>query len=60
MVFWDAESISDVFKIIGCQGHVILAKVIAIVFKNVAFSFFHALFFKQLPIDMVIQAFLLL
>jgi hypothetical protein len=60
MVFWDAESISDVFKMIGCQGHVILTKVMAIVVKNVAFSFVHALFFTQLPIDMVIQGFLLL
>ena len=27
MVFWDAESISEVFKMIGCQSHVIQVKV---------------------------------
>ena len=52
MVFLDAESISEVFKMIGYQGHVILSTVMVI--------FLHALFSTQLPIDMVKQAFLLL
>ena len=34
---------------IGCQGHVILAKVIAIVFKNVFFSFFSCIIFYPAP-----------
>jgi len=46
MVFWGAESISDGFKLIGCQGHVILAKVMVISFKKrIVFIFLHALFF---------------
>ena len=30
MVFRDAESISEVSKMIGCQGHVILAMVMVV------------------------------
>ena len=38
VVFWGAESISEGVKLIGCQGHVILAKVMMIVFNSASFS----------------------
>jgi hypothetical protein len=50
MVFWDAESISEVFKMIGCQGHMNVAKVIVIFFKKlIVFVFLHVLFLLNSP-----------
>ena len=38
MVVWGAESISKGLKLIGCKGHVILAKVMMIFIKSAPFS----------------------
>jgi len=44
MVFWCAESISEVFIMIGCQGHMDLAKVMVIFFKHVHVNYLICIF----------------
>ena len=61
MVFSGAESISEVFTMIGCQSYVIFGEDHGNFFflNPHHVHFLHAIFYTQLPIGMVIQAFFL-
>ena len=49
MVFRPAESISDVYQVIGGQGHMIVVKVMVNFFSNVSCPFSYIVWMRYLP-----------